>query len=170
LLTAFYVTEGRGERVRLPIGFKVIAKTETYTDEKSGEEKQKSPRTKNRMMREMIGRHIRNQVKCRYILGNSWFASVKNMKYINKDEVIKLFSPGVLETTFDLAVCAAMFLSGLRMAEIFALKPECLDWHTPKIKVKNTWQCYNKKKRRDWVPQKTNGTGTRRLIPFYRKR
>jgi hypothetical protein len=52
----------------LPIGFKVIAKTQTYTDEKSGEEKKKSPQTKNRMMREMLERHIRNQVKFRYIV------------------------------------------------------------------------------------------------------
>jgi integrase len=74
---------------------------------------------------------------------------------LTEDEVIKLFSPGVLETTFDLAVCAAMFLSGLRTAEIFALKPECLDWHTPKIKVKNAWQCYSKKKKMLLGPTKS---------------
>jgi integrase len=45
----------------------------------------------------------------------------------------------------ELAICAAMFLSGLRRAEIFALKPECLDWHTPKITVKNAWQKFDEK-------------------------
>jgi integrase/recombinase XerD len=40
-----------------------------------------------------------------------------------------------------------MFLSGPRRAEISALKPECLDWHTPKITVKNAWQNFNKKNR-----------------------
>jgi integrase/recombinase XerD len=65
--------------------------------------------------------------------------------FLQEDEVIKLFLPGVLENTMELAVCAAMFLSGLRRSEIFALKPECLDWHTPKIKVKNAWQNFSKK-------------------------
>jgi integrase/recombinase XerD len=47
----------------------------------------------------------------------------------------------------ELAVCACMFLSGLRRGEIAALKPECLDWATPKITVKYNWQRYNKKNR-----------------------
>jgi len=52
-----------------------------------------------------------------------------------EDEIVRLFSPGVLEDTLELAVCSSMFLSGLRRSEIFALRPECLDWHTPKITV-----------------------------------
>jgi integrase len=47
----------------------------------------------------------------------------------------------------ELAICAAMFLSGLRRSEIFALKPECLDWHSPKITVKNAWQTFDRKNR-----------------------
>jgi len=60
-----------------------------------------------------------------------------------EDEMLKMFAPGVLEDTMELAVCAAMFLSGLRRSEIFALKPDCLDWHTPKIGVKRAWQNFN---------------------------
>jgi integrase/recombinase XerD len=66
---------------------------------------------------------------------------------LQENEVIKLFIPGVLKDTMELAICTAMFLSGLRRSEIYALKPECLDWHTPKIKVKNAWQSYSKKTR-----------------------
>jgi len=43
-----------------------------------------------------------------------------------EDEVVKLFMPGVLRDSMELAVCGAMFLSGLRRSEIYALKPECL--------------------------------------------
>ncbi|MDR0586029.1 MAG: tyrosine-type recombinase/integrase [Treponema sp.] len=64
-----------------------------------------------------------------------------------EDEMLRLFEPWVLESAMELAVCAAMFLSGLRRSEIFALKPECLDWHTPKITVKNAWQNFNRKTR-----------------------
>ena len=62
-------------------------------------------------------------------------------------EMIRLFAPGVLGSTMELAICAAMFLSGLRRSEIFALKPECLDWHTPKITVKNAWQNFEHRNR-----------------------
>ena len=62
-----------------------------------------------------------------------------------EDEMVRLFAPGVLESTMEFAVCATMFLSGLRRSEIFALKPECLDWRTPKIIVKNAWQNFDDK-------------------------
>jgi integrase len=64
-----------------------------------------------------------------------------------EDEFLKLFKPGVLQSTMELAVCACMFLSGLRRAEIGALKPDCLDWNTPKITLKYSWQRYEKKSR-----------------------
>ena len=74
------------------------------------------------------------------------YTSVKRDS-LEEDEIVKLFLPGIHQNTMELAVCAAMFLSGLRRSEIYALKPDCLDWHTPKIKVNNSWQCYNKKTR-----------------------
>jgi integrase len=67
--------------------------------------------------------------------------------FMPEDEFLKFFYPGVLRDTMELAVCACMFLSGLRRGEIAALKPECLDWVTPKITVKYNWQRYNKKSR-----------------------
>jgi integrase/recombinase XerD len=66
---------------------------------------------------------------------------------LQEDEFLKLFYPDVLQSTMELAVCACMFLSGLRRAEIAALKPDCLDWHTPKIMLKYSWQRYEKKSR-----------------------
>jgi integrase len=61
-----------------------------------------------------------------------------------EDEMLRLFGPGVLQDTMELAVCACMFLSGLRRSEIFALKPECLDWRTPKIMVRRAWQNFDR--------------------------
>jgi integrase len=68
----------------------------------------------------------------------------KDRDALPEDEMLKLFGPGVLKTTLELAVCAAMFLSGLRRSEIFALKPEDLDWHTPKIMVRRAWQNFDR--------------------------
>jgi len=64
-----------------------------------------------------------------------------------EEEMLRLFYPGVLKRTMELAVCSAIFLSGLRRSEVAALKPEDLDWHTPKITVRRAWQNFDKKDR-----------------------
>jgi integrase/recombinase XerD len=64
---------------------------------------------------------------------------------LSEDEVVKLFSENIFTDTLEFAICAVMFLSGLRRSEILALKPESLDWNTPKITVKNSWQRVDRK-------------------------
>ena len=91
LLSAFYHSEKGGQTVRLPTGFRIIAKTEGYIDEKSGEQKRRSPITKNEMMQEMIKMHIKNQVKFTYILADSWFSSAENMRFIEKRKKVFIF-------------------------------------------------------------------------------
>ncbi|GHU69811.1 hypothetical protein FACS189450_03290 [Spirochaetia bacterium] len=66
---------------------------------------------------------------------------------LEADEVLRLFAPGVLLNPMERAVCAAMFWAGLRRSEIWALKPEDLDWKTPKITIRHAWKNYNKKGR-----------------------
>jgi hypothetical protein len=91
LLSAFYSCEKAGQAVRLPIGYRIIAKTEEYIDEKSGETKRKSPVTKNEMMQEMIKRNIQNDVKFKYILADSWYSSAENMRFIAKRKKMFIF-------------------------------------------------------------------------------
>jgi integrase/recombinase XerD len=55
-----------------------------------------------------------------------------------------------------------MFLAGLRRSEIFALRPEDLDWFTPKITVSRAWQNFNFQRR---VLGPTKGK-RERLAPF----
>jgi hypothetical protein len=91
VLTAFYVAEKEKESLRVPIGYRVIAKSEEYKDEKSGEMKRKSPLTKNEMMQEMIRRHMQNGVKFKHIMADSWYSSAENMRFINKRKRVFIF-------------------------------------------------------------------------------
>jgi hypothetical protein len=91
ILTAFYTSEKDKKILRVPIGFRIISKTEEYIDEKSGKQKRKSPRTKNEMMQEMIQRHIVNQVQFKYILADSWYSSAENMRFIAKRKKVFIF-------------------------------------------------------------------------------
>jgi integrase/recombinase XerD len=67
---------------------------------------------------------------------------------ILEEEVVRLFQPGVLQEPMEVAVCAAMFLAGLRRAEIFALRKDDLDWGTPKITVRHAWQNFSYRRRK----------------------
>ena len=87
LLTAFYHTQSatNSEALRIPVAFECVKKTVLFTDKKTGKEKRKSPVTKNEMMRSMVEQAANNQqIKFRYVLADSWFASSDNMLSINK--------------------------------------------------------------------------------------
>jgi integrase/recombinase XerD len=85
-----------------------------------------------------------------------------NRDAFTEDEVVSLFGPGVLQDTMETAVAAAMFLTGLRRGEIFALRPEDLDWRTPKILVRRAWQDFDRRNR-EMGPTKGK---KERLAPF----
>ena len=67
------------------MAFQLIAKTETYLDAKSGKTKRRSPHTKNEYYRELVTACVRNQLRFRYMLNDSWYASVDNMKVVKSD-------------------------------------------------------------------------------------
>lgn len=63
---------------------------------------------------------------------------------LEEDEVTLLFSkPNIFDDELERAICAAMFWAGLRRSEIFALKPEDLDWQTPAIHVEHAWKNFD---------------------------
>ncbi|GHU58627.1 hypothetical protein FACS189444_2590 [Spirochaetia bacterium] len=81
---------------------------------------------------------------------------------LSEDEVVSLFNHGVLTDTMELAVAAVMFMAGLRRGEVFALKPDDLDWRTPQIHVRRAWQNFDSKDR-VMGPTKSHAE---RLAPF----
>jgi hypothetical protein len=104
LLSAFYWTEKDGATVRIPIGYRIIAKTEEYTDKKTGKKCRRSPKSKNEMMHEMVEMAIRNEVKFSYVLADSWFCSSDNMRFINgkgKKFIFEVKSNRLVATALD---------------------------------------------------------------------
>jgi hypothetical protein len=77
-MTCLYHNAG----VSLPVGFELIAKTEQYTDLKSGVTKRRSPRSKNEYCRAMLQQAVCNQIQFKYVLNDVWFASSENMTFI----------------------------------------------------------------------------------------
>lgn len=67
-----------------PIGCTVIKKDLLFTDLKTEKLRRKFDVTKNEQARELIGAAIQNQIKFRYCLSDSWFASKENMEFVVK--------------------------------------------------------------------------------------
>ena len=58
-----------------------MAKTEHYTDPKTGKARRRSPVTKNARFREMLAQCVHNQIPLSYVLADTWFASAENMRF-----------------------------------------------------------------------------------------
>jgi hypothetical protein len=70
------------QEVVLPVAFVLVAKTEWYTDKKTGQEKRKSPTTKNESYRNMLHAACKNKIPFKYALNDLWFASAENMRLV----------------------------------------------------------------------------------------
>jgi hypothetical protein len=71
--------------VSLPVDYHLIEKTEFYTDKKTGKEKRRSPISKNEVYQQLLRQAVRNQIPFRYVLNDVWFASAKNMMFVNHE-------------------------------------------------------------------------------------
>jgi DDE superfamily endonuclease len=80
-VSAMYHARG----LSLPVGFRLIAKTETYFDTKDGKQKRRSSKTKNEHYRELLRQAVRNRIPFKFVLNDVWYAAADNMKYIKHD-------------------------------------------------------------------------------------
>jgi hypothetical protein len=72
------------ERGTVPVGCAVVTKDLLFTDPDTEKLKRKSSITKNGQARELIGAAVQNQIKFRYCLADSWFASQDTMEFVVK--------------------------------------------------------------------------------------
>jgi hypothetical protein len=77
-LNAVYHSEGTS----IPVAFELVKKPIQYCDIATKKLKRMGEKTKNQMMREMIETCIQNDLKFRFILMDSWFASMENFDFI----------------------------------------------------------------------------------------
>jgi DDE superfamily endonuclease len=70
------------QEISLPVGFALIAKTETYIDKKDGKQKRRSPVTKNEIYQTLLRHTVQNQIPFRYVLNDVWYSSADNMKFV----------------------------------------------------------------------------------------
>jgi len=72
------------EDISIPVAFEVIRKPVEYSDLKTKKRRRKSLVTKNELLREMVTVCVNNKLKFRFVLFDTWFASVENMLHLKK--------------------------------------------------------------------------------------
>jgi hypothetical protein len=72
------------EDISIPVAFELIKKPVEYSDLKTRKRKRASLVTKNEMMRAMLDVCVQNQLKFRFVLFDTWFASKENMCHIKQ--------------------------------------------------------------------------------------
>src|SRR3954453_19203949 len=74
-----------GPEVSLPIGFRIVAKTEEYVDPKDGKTKRRSPTSKNAHYQALLRAAKQNKLRFGYVLNDVWYASADNMMFVKHD-------------------------------------------------------------------------------------
>lgn len=69
----------------LPVGFSIVAKTESYTDKKTGQRKRRSPISKNEYYRQLLKAAHGNHIPFKYVLSDVWYSAADNMRFIKHD-------------------------------------------------------------------------------------
>jgi hypothetical protein len=78
LLNALYSSKGAS----IPVAFELVKKPIQYCDLATRQLKRRSDVTKNELMRAMIDACIRNELKFRFVLMDSWFSATENFEFI----------------------------------------------------------------------------------------
>ena len=77
-MTALYSSK----EVSLPVGFQIVAKTETYVDAETNTEKRRSPESKNTYYQRLLVACVKNSIPFRYVMNDVWYASAENMMFV----------------------------------------------------------------------------------------
>ena len=92
LMLNFHYTDDSG--ISIPLGYEIISKTEEVWSKEYQKYIKKSLFTKNEIMQDKLRiLHHHNQLKYKYILFDKWFASTKNMIFIEEELKKKFICP-----------------------------------------------------------------------------
>lgn len=84
----------RYEDITFPIGFEIIKKDLKYWDEKAQREKRRASVGKNGLFEKLVHQAVRNNVKFKWVLADSWYGTTGNMNLIH-DKLRKYFIFGI---------------------------------------------------------------------------
>jgi hypothetical protein len=100
-LSALY----HAQDISLPVGFRLVAKTEYYIDTKDGKTKRRSPVSKNEHYQALLRQAKQNHIPFQFVLNDVWYASADNMMFVKHELATDFIMP--LKSNRKLALSAA---------------------------------------------------------------
>ena len=92
LMLNFHYTDSSG--ISIPLAYEIVTKTEKVWSKEYRKDVKKSLFTKNEIMQDKLYiLHNHNEVKYKYILFDKWFASIKNLVFIEEELKKKFVCP-----------------------------------------------------------------------------
>ncbi|MBZ0291200.1 MAG: transposase [Anaerolineae bacterium] len=91
--------------ITLPVGFRLVAKTEYYVDKKDGKTKRRSPVSKNEHYQALLRQAKQNHIPFQFVLNDVWYASADNMRFVKQDLETDFIMP--LKSNRKVALSAA---------------------------------------------------------------
>lgn len=79
--------------ITLPVGFRIVAKTEYYVDKKDGKRKRRSPVSKNEHYQALLRQAKQNQIPFQLVLNDVWYASADNMMFVKHELATDFIMP-----------------------------------------------------------------------------
>src|SRR5216684_3088956 len=113
-LTALYASHG----VSLPVGFHLVAQTETDLDPKTQKEKRRSPVTKHEACRELLKQAVTNLIPFRFVVFAVWFAAAETL--VSSDTTLSVDD---LTTTYHTRWQVACYHKSLKQKVSLAKSP-----------------------------------------------
>jgi len=109
------------QNISLPVGFRLVAKTEYYLDQKDGKTKRRSPVSKNEHYQALLRQAKQNRIPFQFVLNDVWYASSDNMMFVKHELETDFIMP--LKSNRKLALSAAEKQQG-RYARVDSLPLE----------------------------------------------
>jgi uncharacterized pyridoxamine 5'-phosphate oxidase family protein len=78
-----YSVTFEGQAINLPVGYDLVRKPEMRPNPETGKMERYSPKDKNERFRELLHHaHFMHHIPFEWVMADSWYANVKNMRYI----------------------------------------------------------------------------------------
>jgi len=97
-----------GQQMVIPVAMEIIKKPEIFVD-KDGKQKRKSKVTKNQLVQENINQIVKNQVKFKYVVMDTWFVCNETLELIHNH---KKFFVAPLKSNRNIALSKQEKLKG----------------------------------------------------------
>jgi hypothetical protein len=123
----------QAKNIAIPVSYEIVRKTQIVVSKKTGKISRKSPISKQQYFRNLVATAVENKIDFKTVLGDVWFSSAENMRYIknamNKEFIMPLKdNRKVALSDEDLAAGKFVSIKKMELGESVLVRLEGVDF------------------------------------------